>query len=221
MSDKKEELKEYAGGWMTERKGTDVPGFLKLAFIVIGLSGVAYLVLFMNGEVNNEERGPLVQIFNRATESSPTLMYVIALMVFVYVAILVIFRSAQDARGLSLDERVLANQSSGRRRVLGRDGEVPARVSGWHGRLWLRNGDRRRTKRGRLPDCAGDESVCVHLRPSVRSAVRGQLPARLIGCAHYDPSSETVCHRDPRPRNGRLHEVPGRMRSAHASFESR
>ena len=32
-----EDLKEYAGGWMTERKGTDAPAFLKLAFPVIGL----------------------------------------------------------------------------------------------------------------------------------------------------------------------------------------
>ena len=45
MSDEKKELKDYAGGWITERKGTDVPGFLKLAFPVIGLGCVAYLFL--------------------------------------------------------------------------------------------------------------------------------------------------------------------------------
>lgn len=87
----KNELKEYAGGWMTERKGTDVPGFLKLAFVVIGLSCVAYLVLYMNGEVNHEDRGRLVQVFNRATETSPGLMYGVALLGLIYVAIVVVF----------------------------------------------------------------------------------------------------------------------------------
>lgn len=29
-----QEIKEYADGWITERKGTDVPAFLKLAFIL-------------------------------------------------------------------------------------------------------------------------------------------------------------------------------------------
>ena len=49
-SNETEELKDYADGWMTERKGTDVPGFLKLAFPVIGFSCVAYLVLQMYGD---------------------------------------------------------------------------------------------------------------------------------------------------------------------------
>ena len=42
MADKKTpEVKDYAGGWITEKKGTEVPGFLKLAFPIIGLSCVA------------------------------------------------------------------------------------------------------------------------------------------------------------------------------------
>ena len=86
-----EDLKEYAGGWMTERKGTDVPPFLKLAFPIIGLSCVAYLILYMNGEVNHAERGTLVQQFNRATESSPVLMYTVAALGLVYVIWVVLF----------------------------------------------------------------------------------------------------------------------------------
>ena len=30
--DKQDEVKEYADGWITERKGTDVPTFLKIAY---------------------------------------------------------------------------------------------------------------------------------------------------------------------------------------------
>jgi hypothetical protein len=86
-----EELKEYAGGWMTERKGTDAPTFLKLAFPVIGLGCVAYLILYMNGEVNNAERGALVQQFNRATESSPGLMYTVAALGLIYVVAVILF----------------------------------------------------------------------------------------------------------------------------------
>ena len=36
--EKKSELKEYADGWITERKGTEIPGFLKLAYPVIVLA---------------------------------------------------------------------------------------------------------------------------------------------------------------------------------------
>ena len=35
MEPTKPKIKEYADGWITEQAGTEVPGFLKLAFIVI------------------------------------------------------------------------------------------------------------------------------------------------------------------------------------------
>ena len=91
MTDKKEDLKDYADGWMTERKGTDAPGFLKLAFPVIGFGCTAYLVLQMYGDVNHATRGSLVKQFNAATLTSPGLMYAIAAMAFVYVAALAYF----------------------------------------------------------------------------------------------------------------------------------
>jgi hypothetical protein len=86
-----DELKEYAGGWMTERKGTDAPAFLKLAFPIIGLFCTGYLVVYMYGEVSHEDRGAIVQKFNDATMTSPTLMYIVAAMALVYVIAVVLF----------------------------------------------------------------------------------------------------------------------------------
>ena len=86
-----EDLKEYADGWMTERKGTDAPGFLKLATPVIGIGGFLYVVFQMYGDVGHATRGPLVQQFNTVAKTSPTLMYIVAALVFVYVAIVSLF----------------------------------------------------------------------------------------------------------------------------------
>jgi uncharacterized membrane protein YuzA (DUF378 family) len=72
------ETKDYAGGWITEKKGTDVPPFLKLAFPIIGLGAIAYIVIYMNGEISHAERGPLVRQMNSATGSSDLFMYVVA-----------------------------------------------------------------------------------------------------------------------------------------------
>lgn len=94
MSEQKpaqDEVKEYAGGWMTERKGTDAPGFLKLAFPIIGLSCTAYLVIYMNGEVNHSDRGTLVQKFNAATTTADPLMYFVAALALIYVLMVVVF----------------------------------------------------------------------------------------------------------------------------------
>ena len=86
-----EELKEYADGWMTERKGTDAPGFLKLVIPIIGLGCTAYLVMQMYGDTGHATRGPLVQQFNAATRTNPVLMYGIAALALIYVAIVAIF----------------------------------------------------------------------------------------------------------------------------------
>lgn len=92
-----EDLKEYAGGWMTERKGTEAPGFLKLAFAIIGLFGVGYLVVYMNGEIHHPERGVLVRQFNQTSKSADGLMYAIAALVFVFVCIVVSFAVRKSA----------------------------------------------------------------------------------------------------------------------------
>lgn len=94
MTDEKkgsEDLKEYADGWMTERKGTDAPGFLKLVIPIIGLGCTAYLVVQMYGDVNHATRGSLVQQFNLVSKTSPVLSYTVALLALVYVITVAIF----------------------------------------------------------------------------------------------------------------------------------
>ena len=84
-------IKEYAGGWMTERAGTEVPGFLKLAIIVIAGSCLAYFFLFMYGETAHSDRGALVRQMNAATEASAVMMYLVAAMVIAFGVIVTVF----------------------------------------------------------------------------------------------------------------------------------
>ena len=91
MEPTKPKIKEYAGGWMKEQEGTEVPGFLKLAYIVIAGGAVAYFLMYMYGEVNHSDRGHLVRAMNAATEASAGLMYAIAAMIVVFGVIVVAF----------------------------------------------------------------------------------------------------------------------------------
>lgn len=91
MSDEKQELKNYADGWIQERKNTDAPVFLKIAIPIIGLFGTAYLVVYMVGETEHSDRGALVKAFNAATETSPMLMYFVAALALIYVVAVVVF----------------------------------------------------------------------------------------------------------------------------------
>jgi len=85
------ELKEYAGGWITERKESEIPGFLKLAFPVIVIAVLVYLVLFMNGEVKHSTRGMLVQQLNAVTGNANTFMYIVGAIIAIYAVILLAF----------------------------------------------------------------------------------------------------------------------------------
>ena len=89
--EKKPDLTEYAGGWITERKGTGIPIFLKLAYPIIVIACVAYLFIYMNGEVTHSTRGNLVQQLNAATGTSNTFMYVVGALIAVYVIVLLAF----------------------------------------------------------------------------------------------------------------------------------
>ncbi len=91
MEPTKEKIKDYAGGWITEREGTDVPPFLKLAYIVIAGGAVAYFLMYMYGETTHPDRGALVRALNAATEASGGLMYAIAALIVIYGIFLVIF----------------------------------------------------------------------------------------------------------------------------------
>jgi hypothetical protein len=84
-------IKDYAGGWITEREGTVIPPFLKLSFIVIAAGCAAYFLLFMNGETTHPDRGVLVQSLNAATQASAGLMYAIAGMIVVFGVVVVAF----------------------------------------------------------------------------------------------------------------------------------
>ncbi len=85
------EIKEYADGWITERKGTDVPVFLKFAFIIIAAGCIAYFFIYMNGETTHSDRGPLVQQLNASTHSSSLLMYGVAALAVVFAIVVVVF----------------------------------------------------------------------------------------------------------------------------------
>jgi hypothetical protein len=86
-----EDLKDYADGWMTERKGTDAPGFLKLAFPVIGLGCAGYLFFQIYGDVSHATRGPLVQQFNTVSKTSPVLSYIVGSLALAYVVTVAVF----------------------------------------------------------------------------------------------------------------------------------
>lgn len=85
------DIKDYADGWITERKGTDVPTFLKFAFVVIGGGCLTYFLVYMNGETTNAERGELVRTFNATTGTADWLMYIVAAIALVYVVSLIVF----------------------------------------------------------------------------------------------------------------------------------
>lgn len=85
------EVKEYADGWISERKGTDVPPFLKLAYIVIAGGAIAYFLIYMFGEVNHSDRGALVRQFNQSTQSSPALMYFVVALIVIFALVVIKF----------------------------------------------------------------------------------------------------------------------------------
>ncbi|MFN0166042.1 MAG: hypothetical protein ACKV22_06390 [Bryobacteraceae bacterium] len=85
------DTKEYAGGWITERKGTGVPGFLKASYIVIASSTIVYLIVYLYGETNHSDRGTLVQQFNRVTQTSEVFMYAVAAMAAAFFAAMIAF----------------------------------------------------------------------------------------------------------------------------------
>ncbi len=87
----KSELHEYAGGWITERKGTKIPGFLKLAYPIIAIACIAYIFIYMNGEIHHSTRGPFVQQLNAATGTADGFMYIVAGIIVAFGVILLAF----------------------------------------------------------------------------------------------------------------------------------
>jgi hypothetical protein len=62
---------ELAGGWITERAGTPIPAFLKIAYVGFCLFGLIYLFKYSMGEVDHATRGPLVQQLNEISGKPP------------------------------------------------------------------------------------------------------------------------------------------------------
>ena len=93
MAEQKKEtgIKDYADGWITEREGTEVPGFLKLAFPVIAIGCIAYIFVYMNGETTHADRGVLVQKFNEVTQSSSSFMYLVGALAVLFAIVVVGF----------------------------------------------------------------------------------------------------------------------------------
>lgn len=93
MADQKvsNDVKSYADGWMTEKKGTEIPAFLKFSYIVIGIGVLIYFLVFMNGEINHSTRGALVQQFNKVTGTANGFMYLVAAMIVVFAIITIKF----------------------------------------------------------------------------------------------------------------------------------
>jgi uncharacterized membrane protein (DUF106 family) len=81
----KEELHEIAGGWITERKGTPIPMFLKLAYVGFCAFGLYYMVVYWTGETTHPTRGALVTQFNSVLQAPAGWWHI------VLVAILVTF----------------------------------------------------------------------------------------------------------------------------------
>ncbi|MEW5983238.1 MAG: hypothetical protein AB1806_12835 [Acidobacteriota bacterium] len=84
-------VKDYADGWITERTGTDVPVFLKAAYIVIALGCILYGIVYMNGETTHDTRGTFVQQFNAVTGNANAFMYVVAALALVFAISLFVF----------------------------------------------------------------------------------------------------------------------------------
>jgi len=87
----KEDLHDYAGGWITERKGTEVPAFLRFVYIFVASGTIVYLLYFIYGETTHDDRGVFVREFNRVTGTSEGLMYFIGALAAVFFIFLVAF----------------------------------------------------------------------------------------------------------------------------------
>lgn len=82
-----EAIHEIAGGWITERAGTPIPGFLKLAYVGFACFGLTYLVTYWKGDTDNASHGALVQQFNAMTGDPGSLIHgVIGLAVAAFAA---------------------------------------------------------------------------------------------------------------------------------------
>lgn len=92
MNTEDPKVHELAGGWITERAGTPIPVFLKIAYVGFSLFGLIYLFRYSLGEVDHATRGPLVQQLNQVAEQPSTGWIVfLAFVLFAFAAGLLTF----------------------------------------------------------------------------------------------------------------------------------
>ena len=94
-----EKVHELAGGWITERVGTPIPLFLKLAYVGFSIFGLYYLFAYWTGEVGHSSRGAFVEEFNQAVDLPGGVwlaVIAVALAAFVVGLLLYTFRQGGD-----------------------------------------------------------------------------------------------------------------------------
>lgn len=94
-----QKIHELAGGWITERAGTPIPVFLKIAYVGFCLFGLYYLWAYWLGEVDHATRGALVQQLNRVTEQPPAAWLVflgVVLLAFIVGLLAFAFRAREE-----------------------------------------------------------------------------------------------------------------------------
>lgn len=92
MENDETKIHDLAGGWITERVGTPIPVFLKIAYVGFCLFGLVYLFKYSLGEVEHATRGPLVQQLNQVAQQPPMGWIVfLAVVLFAFVGGLLAF----------------------------------------------------------------------------------------------------------------------------------
>ncbi len=91
-AEKGERIHELAGGWITERTGTPIPAFLKLAYVFFGCFGIFYLFTYFRGEETHATRGALVKQINEVmVDPGGAWLGVLAVILILFVAGLWLF----------------------------------------------------------------------------------------------------------------------------------
>ena len=89
--DNNPKTKDYAGGWISEREGTDVPAFLKFCYPVIALGCIIYMVIYMNGEISHADRGSLVEKMNAVTGGADGFMWFVVVLAVIFAVVTALF----------------------------------------------------------------------------------------------------------------------------------
>jgi hypothetical protein len=79
-------------------QAADLPGFLKLAFIVTAGAPLAYMLFSMNGGTGLPGRGPLVQALNVAATASAGLIYVVTAAIVILGVVMVAFSFGKSGK---------------------------------------------------------------------------------------------------------------------------